>query len=552
MEARNLLPTAEGVRLNYLSTLGDTIVVHMNALTASARCHTCGNASARIHSHYQRTLADLPWAHCPVRILIQLRKFFCDNADCKRRIFTEPIPELAPRYARKTQRLQTELYLIGYSLGGRAGAREADGLGREVGPDTLLRRVRAVTTSQSNPTPKVSALGVDDWAFGKGHHYGTILVDLERHELVDLLPDRSVESLATWLKEHPEIEILSRDRAGVYADGARQGAPQAEQVADRWHVLRNLGEAIEGLTAQHTSDLREAALRLAPAVDAPQTSEVPAPETLPAVKQQRLARQQQRHESYDQIQELRRQGWTQSAIADQVGVSLRTVKRFLSVATYPQRSRRPRQPRNTDRYDAYLRQRLAEGCHSVAQLYREVQQQGYSGSYASLYKAVASLVPTVPVSQAGASRRQRTPAPPAVEVPSSRSVAWWLQGHLSPTLPHKAAQQAFLDQLSILAPVLKEAGELAQEFIGLVQDRWLVRLNAWLETACQSVCTEVRRFAQGLCQDLASLQNAVSLEWSNGQVEGQVNRLKMLKRQMYGRANFDLLRARVMPMAQAA
>ncbi len=266
MEARNLLPTVEGVRLNYLSTLGDTIVVHMNALTAGARCHTCGNTSERIHSHYQRTLADLPWAHCPVRLLIQLRKFFCDNADCKRRIFTEPILELAPRYAGKTKRLQDELCLIGYSLGERAGDREADGLGREVGPDTLLRRVRTVTAAQNTSTPMVNALGVDDWAFRKGHHYGTILVDLERHELIDLLPDRSAESLATWLKEHPEIEIISRDRAGVYSDGARQGAPQADQVADRWHVLRNLGEAIERLTAQHTSHMREAAQQFAPSV----------------------------------------------------------------------------------------------------------------------------------------------------------------------------------------------------------------------------------------------------------------------------------------------
>jgi len=552
MEARNLLPTYEGVRLNYLSTIGDTILVHMNALAVCARCHLCGSTSERIHSHYQRTLADLPWAHCPVRIQIQLRKFFCDNPDCKRRIFTEPIPAAAARYARKTQRLQNELYLIGYSLGGRAGAREADGLGREVGPDTLLRRVRAVTVSQSPPAPKISALGVDDWAFRKGHHYGTILVDLEHHKLVDLLPDRSAQSLAIWLKEHPEIEIISRDRAGVYADGARQGAPQAEQVADRWHVLRNLGEALERLTAQHAPDLREAAQQIAPDIAPPQTTEQTVPAPLPATEQRRLDRQETRHECYDQIQELRRQGWTQKSIAQQVGVSLRTVKRFLNADAYPERSRRRRQSRNTDRYDAYLRQRLAEGCHNVAQLYREVQQQGYSGSYASLYKAVASLTPTVPLHPGRASHRDPTPSPPAVEVPSSRSVAWWLQGHLSPSSPEGATQQAFLEQLYALAPVLKEAGELAQEFIGLVQDRSLVRLDAWLDTASTSVCTEMRRFAQGLRQDWASIQNAVSLEWSNGQVEGQVNRLKMVKRQMYGRANFDLLRARVMPMAQAA
>ena len=160
--------------------------------------------------------------------------------------------------------LQEALYLIGYLIGGKAGARVAVGLGLCVSPDTLLRRVRHVALKHTPATNGLRVVGVDDWAFRKGHRYGTILVDLERHRLVDLLPERSSESLGAWLKQHPNIEIVSRDRAGVYADGARQGAPQAQQVADRWHLLHNLSQVMERLTAQHGRSLRQAAEQLSP------------------------------------------------------------------------------------------------------------------------------------------------------------------------------------------------------------------------------------------------------------------------------------------------
>ena len=269
----------------------------------------CGFQSGRVHSRYQRTLADLPWNQVAVRMHLRSRKFFCDNPTCERVVFTEPLPKLAARYARKTLQLQEALYLIGYLIGGKAGARVATGLGLCVSPDTSLRRVRQVAQEHKPSTNGLRVVGVDDWAFRKGHRYGTILVDLQRRCLAGgLLPDRSSESLAAWLKQHPTIEVISRDRAGVYAEGARQGAPQAQQVADRWRILRNLGEMVQRLTAQHVPSLQQAADQVKATTTPLSFSPPPAPVPVSPSEQQRLTHRQQRLTRYQKIQQLHQQG----------------------------------------------------------------------------------------------------------------------------------------------------------------------------------------------------------------------------------------------------
>lgn len=557
MEPSTLLPSIEGLHVDYLEAIGDPVVVHMSAHAPCARCPVCGSASERIHSHYYRTLADLPWAHCSVRIRLRARKFFCDNPVCKRDIFTEPLPELTARYARKTKRLQAELYLIGYSLGGRAGATEADGLGREVGPDTLLRRVRTVSASQDTATT-VKALGVDDWAFRKGQHYGTILVDLERHRVLDVLPDREAATLAAWLAAHPGVELVSRDRACAYAEAARQGAPDAVQVADRFHLLHNLVEAVQNLLGRLHQALSQAAKQVNPAAPAapvadntgPPPEAAPdapcaAPANAPAPGQTRAQREsawrrEKRLAVYTEVVERHAGGETQRSIAKTVGLSRMTVRHYLRAGSFPERASRPVDPRPMAAFAAHLHQRIEQGCHNVAQLYREIREQGFTGTYQNVYRYLRrAQVPGL----------ARAPTPPTMPTPSPRATAWLL---LLENKPRAAEEEAFLKALCASCPDVVPARDLALEFFRIVHERRRGDLDAWMSRVAQAGLPELQSFANGLNRDKAAVLAALSEPWSNGQTEGQVNRLKLVKRSMYGRANFDLLRARVMPMAQAA
>jgi transposase len=343
-----------------------TFVVQSTASTAS--CPLCGEVSARPHSRYVRRLADLPCHDQPVRFHLEVRRFFCGNANCRRRIFAERLPAVAAAHARTTVRLDKAHCNIGLALGGEAGARLAARLAMPTSADTLLRRVRRAPLPE-HPVPRV--LGIDDWARRKGCFYGTILCDLERGRVVDLLPDRSADSVAAWLRAHPGVEIISRDRSGAYAAGSAQGAPEALQVADRWHLLKNVRETIERLLDRKRQRLHQAAQVVLPAVAGAarpdSVSSPPAPVEPRHSSRQAEAiqtRRSRRQERYEHVRQLHLQGLGIREIARRLRLGRGTVRRFVHAEVFPERAIRRAVSRQLDAFTPYLRRRWEEGCHN--------------------------------------------------------------------------------------------------------------------------------------------------------------------------------------------
>ena len=511
-------------------------VVHVEArrAAATARCPTCGRRSRRVHSRYRRRITDEPLGGRQIIIHLHVRRFFCAGRRCPRRTFAEQAPALASRYARRSVPLAGALQQIGLALGGRPGARLSASLHRPVSRTTLLRLVRTLPLREA-PSPRV--LGVDDWAFRKGHRYGTVLVDLEQHAVIELLPDRQATTLTRWLQEHPEIEVFSRDRAPAYAEAAGKGAPQAIQVADRWHLMKNLVEALERCLLRHKQALRAAAAGSEPApgpvpsyADA---ASVPWQQRAETASLQKHAR---RVEHYEQVHALHRVGVAKLEIAQTLGISRRSVYRYLGLVSPPER-RRPRasRPRLLQPYEPYLLQRWQQGCHNRSRLFREIRAQGYRYGASNVFRFLKRVE-----REHG---RTILAAPPTGTTPSARHVAFLLVQRADEL---SAENRDYLGRLCTAEPTIAAAAELAQAFTTMVRERQGHRFETWQAQASASGITELRGFARGLAEDQAAVEAGLSLAWSNGQTEGQVNKLKLLKRQMYGRANFEFLRRRLL------
>lgn len=537
----------------------DVTIVTARAVQTTAVCPRCQMRSTHVHSYYTRKPQDLPILGSTVRLLLHVRRWRCLSPACSARTFSEPLPELLAPRAQRTNRLSLTLQQLALALGGEAGARQSQRQGMSTSPATLLRLTRRIPVPDC-PTPRIVA--VDDFACRKGRRYGTLLVNGEDHRPLDLLPERSATALSRWLREHPGIEIITRDRATEYARGATDGAPHALQVLDRWHLIGNLQEALVRLLDRLRSRLHH--LVTASTVNASTNDGLPTisiydREPRRGTKDQ--VRQQQgrarRYARYAEVKALHRRGFKILQIARKLDISRQTVRTYIASEQFPERGPKPRQSSILDPHVAYLQERWDQGVRTNTQLYAELVDRGFRGSMRPLVQWTMLRRER----EAGGPRAGRTPAR-QVEVfvapdttpkprsgnpklPGPQSLAWFLLANEG-TL--EEAKREILRALKQDGDVFT-AWDLAQQFLTMIRNRQREKLAPWLEACLGSGIGELVTFAVGLQREAVNVRAAVELPYNNGVAEGNVTRLKQIRRAMYGRGNFDLLRIRVLAAA---
>jgi transposase len=443
---------------------------------------------------------------------------------------------------RLIQRLQS----IGLALGGAAGARLGDCLGYAVCGSTLLNQLQRLSLPNFT-TPKV--LGVDDFAFRKGHNYGTILVNLETHQPIALLADRKAESLVEWLQAHPGIEVLSRDRSKTYKSAMTAGAPDAIQVADRFHLVKNLSETLEQAFGSYRSELKaaEQSQHQATVADALEETVLAVPQPTATEKSQQQIRQNQQRKIEHQrtIKSLRAQGWSRATIAQTLGVSLKTVQRYRRLPDFPEiPSRRPTFGRSLlDPYKPQLLNWWNSGIREPSILMRLLKPCGFEGSLRTLQRYISGLckaqgLPSVRIKVAQALPKVVDPQSPPF---TPRQAAYLVVLNRE---NRQAEETDLLERVRQQHPDLRLLVELADEFLQLLRQRRADAFDDWLLKAASCALKPWQTFAKGLFDDYAAVKASLMAEFSNGPVEGLNHKLKLLKRQMYGRAGLELLAKR--------
>ncbi len=520
--------------INQIDVKEGKISLAVESTAGKAICPNCGTESTSVHSNYMRYPSDLAWADRAVTFNLKVKRFFCQNYQCPKRTFAERFPEIVIPYARRTNRVIERQRQVGLNMCART-AEKLLGLEQiSISDSTVNRALRGL------PEPEVHfvrVLGVDDWAKRKGQRYGTILVDLERGQTIDLLDDRTADTLIRWLKNHPEIEIVSRDRSQTYANAITEGAPQVIQVADRWHLLKNLSDAIFKILQQEYPTVRKQLEQLSkPEQTERHTFEQPKPDESLTLAEER------RKERIEITHRLSQQGWTQKGIADQLRIHPRTVKRYLSSTSLG--SRGFHGGRLLDAFKPYLIKRWNEGCHNAASLFREIKPQGYAGQstmvrlFAKQLRQASGLPPKVRNQEGRPLNGDPTQKPPSL-----RELTYLIVKRPENRL---IEDEKMLGKVSAGNPKLTITIELARRFASIIRQQQAVELDDWLEQADKSGYRIWHNFAEGLKQDYNAVRSALALTWSNGPTEGHINRLKYLKRQMYGRGKDDLLRKRVL------
>lgn len=490
---------------------GEGVEIAVRSKASSVPCPLCSSPARRIHSRYVRQAADLPFGGRPVRLRLTTRRFVCEQRCCPRRIFGEPFAGVLSRGARRAERLETVVHHLGLALGGRPGAGLARRLMLPVSNDTLLRVVRRRAARREDP---LRVIGVDDWAFRRNCRYGSIVVDLERRRPVALLPDREIATVAAWLGRHPGIAVVARDRGGGYGEATARALPHAVQVADRWHLMENASAAFLEAVRVSMRPIRQALG--ADRID---------PKLLTAAERLQYDGYQRRAKADAAVMALAREGLPIKEVVRRTALARGTVRRIIR----GERADvfRTRQS-SLDAWLPILDAEWSDGCRNGAELWRRLRPQGFQGS--------------LRVVTEWATRRRRSEAVELRQIqraPSARTIAKAMttgRDHLT------KADAVLVAAIETGTPALAKARVLLDRFQAMIRRKAGRELDPWIADAGPSLLAS---FARGVVRDRAAVQAAILEPWSNGQTEGQITKLKLVKRQMYGRAKLDLLEARL-------
>lgn len=544
MEVKPVLALPDGLELVAFERMDDVLTITIVSTQESPWCPRCHAPATRVHSRYTRQVADLPCGGQYLRLILQVRKFFCETITCARKIFVERLAPFIEPWARVTLRLFQIVQVLGLATGGRLGVRVTNRLSIQTSRSTILRRIMALPTE---PVGHVTHIGIDDFSFRRGRKFGTIVVDLQTHKVLDVLPDRTADTSAVWMADHPELEIVSRDRGGDYAAAARKSAPQATQTADRFHLYKNLTEAVELALARCRAEIRKGAFDALSDEEKQATEPLslpsefvsvenwkPAPD--PCTERERLSRHAQRQDRYEQVTALREQGMGNTEIARRLGLTARTLQNWQKQG-FPEAGRRRKRPSTFDPYARYVLIRWEQGCTNGLQIYREIKELGYPGSEKAMYRFLVPLRKKVRIIQ-----KAESPQAPLQDFSAKEAV--WLFVRDSEKLDEK--EQTTLAAICQASETAKTMYQLVQEFRHLLHHREGEKLDNWLEKVRASQIRELQSFVLGIERDKAAVAAGLTFPYNNGLVEGKVNKLKLIKRMGYGRAGFALLRQRVL------
>lgn len=487
---------------------------------STSSCPTCGQTSCRIHSRYCRMVRDLPIADYKVKLQLIVRKFFCDHAPCEQRIFTERGTKLLKPYARRTIRMDESLRSIAFSTSAEQGSKLSKQMDMPVSADTILRLIRKTPV---NPNLSTSAIGIDEWAFLKRRKYGVIICDLKTHRPLALLRNFTSEAVQQWLQKQSKIKVISRDGSRLFKNAIKESNADILQVTDLWHLVHNFNERIERILQQTVGSRIPIPFSEQDSPSSTQSSFVPE-------SPRETERERQKKQLMEQVKSFGRQGFSYTAIADILKVNWRTVKKYIQTEQVPLQGKHKHQSK-LDPYLNIIHASIQPGVTAQG-VYEHLISLGYNGSFSLVSHYMANL------------RKQKRKGKQNKRYLSRMKLQKWLwQSSLE---IKKRSKWVFLDDLLNRHPQLQKLYELIQTFQVMIRHRLPHYLDHWISQASQNKMVEMHRFVKRIQSDYDAVKNALTYRWNNGILEGQINRLKTLKRVMYGRANFDLIEKRVL------